>query len=113
MNNVILIGRISKEVEVEEVNGGKKVSNITMAVPRSYKNQDGIYETDFINVTIWNSLAELTRDCCKKGDLISIKGRLHMNSYEKENGKKEFKLNVVAEKINFLSQSKENYEFER
>lgn len=113
MNQTCIIGRLVRDPEVKELEDGKKVSNITLAVPRSYKNENGEYETDFIDCTLWNGVADRTAEYCKKGDLVGVKGRLQTNNYEKEDGSKVFKLDVVAEKVTFLSsRSKEEPERE-
>ena len=111
MNQVILVGRIVDEPTVKEVNN-KKVSNITLAVQRPYKNNDGIYETDFIDCSLWNATAETTAEYCKKGDLIGIKGRVQTDSYENSDGKKQKTMRVVAEKVTFLSSKSKDIEEE-
>ena len=98
LNQVIIVGRLVKKPIVEENENGKKVCNITLAVPRSYKNAEGIYDTDFIKCTLWNDIAENTVEYCEKGDLIGVKGRLQCLSGNE--------LQVVAEKITFLSTNK-------
>ena len=103
LNQVVLVGRLTKDVETKELEDGKKVSNITLAIPRAYKNADGVYETDFVECVLWNAIAENTAEYCKKGDIVGIKGRLQTDSFEKEEGEKVFKLNVIAEKVTFLS----------
>lgn len=112
LNQVILVGRITRDPEVKTTENDKKVSNITIAIPRSYKNMNGEYDTDFIDITLWNAIAESTSEYCKKGDIVGVKGSLQTNSYEKNDGSKEFRLNVVAEKVTFLSKAKENHEYE-
>lgn len=103
MNYAMFVGRIVGEPSVETTESGSSISKITVAVPRPYKNHEGVYETDFIDCTLWNSIAERTAEYCKKGDIIGIKGRLETNiSTDKEGEKKKF-FNVVAEKITFLS----------
>jgi len=97
LNQVICVGRIVKEVEVEEMEG-KKYSNITIAVPRAYKNEDGVYETDFIDCTLWNAIAENVAEYCHKGDLVGVKGRLQTEIVEDKKITR-----VIAEKITFLS----------
>ena len=84
LNQVILVGRITKDVEVRESENGKKRAYITVAVPRSYKNEEGKYDTDFIECILWNDVAENTSKYCKKGDIIGVKGRLQTDNYEKE-----------------------------
>ena len=106
LNQVIIVGRLVKKPIVEENENGKKVSEITLAVPRSYKNAEGIYETDFIKCTLWNVIAENTAEYCEKGDLVGVKGRLETSVYEKENGEKYRISNVIAEKVSFLSSCK-------
>ena len=106
LNQVIIVGRLVEKPILEENKNGKKVCNITLAVPRSYRNADGIYETDFIKCTLWNVIAENTTEYCDKGDLVGVKGRLETSVYEKENGEKYRIISVVAEKVSFLSSSK-------
>lgn len=102
LNQVVLVGRLTKDVEVKE-EGDKKVVSLTLAVSRSFKNADGEYETDFIRCILWNAMAESTSEYCRKGDIIGIKGRLQVTSYEDENGNKKYTTEVVAEKVTFLS----------
>ena len=106
LNQVVIAGRLTGDPVVEEVEGGKKVSSITVAVPRSYKNVDGTYDTDFIRCTLWGGIAENTCEYCKKGDIVGVKGRIQTYSYETEDGNKKYAMEVVAEKISFLSSKK-------
>ncbi len=103
VNNYFCVGRLVNEPEVKELEDGKKVTNITIAVPRSYKNADGEYETDFIDCTIWNNVAQSTSEYCKKGDMIGIKGRIETSIYEKDDGEKAKRTSVVADRVSFLS----------
>ena len=103
LNQVVLVGRLTKDLEVKELEDGKKVTNMTLAIPRSFKNAEGEYETDFIDSSLWNSIAENTAEYCKKGDIVGVKGRLQSSSFEKEDGNKEFRTQVMAEKVTFLS----------
>jgi len=102
LNQAVLVGRLTKEPEVQETESGKNVSNITLAVQRAYKNEDGVYETDFIDVTLWNAIAENTAEYCHKGDIVGVKGRIQVENYEKDGEKKSVQ-RVVAEKVTFLS----------
>ena len=106
LNQVVLVGRLTSDPVVEETENGKKVSSITVAVPRSYKNVDGTYDTDFIRCTLWGGIAENTCEYCKKGDIVGVKGRIQTSSYETEDGNKKYAMEVVAEKISFLSSKK-------
>ena len=102
LNQTVLVGRLVSNPEVKETENGKKVSHITLAVPRSFKNADGEYETDFVDCTLWDGVATNTAEYCHKGDMVGIKGRLETSSYEKD-GEKKYKTSVVAEKLTFLS----------
>lgn len=102
LNQAVLVGRLTKDPDVVENESGSKVSNLTLAVPRSFKNADGEYESDFIEITLWNSIAENTAEYCKKGDLVGVKGRIQVDSYEKD-GEKKFSQKIVAERVTFLS----------
>lgn len=103
LNQVIIVGRLVEKPIVKENENERKVSEITLAVPRSYKNAEGIYETDFIKCTLCNVIAENTAEYCEKGDLVGVRGRLETSVYEKENGEKYRITSVVAEKVSFLS----------
>lgn len=104
MNNVILIGRLTKDVEIKEV-GENKVANFTLAVQRTYKNSDGEYEADFINCVAWNGVADNMSEFLKKGDLVGVKGSLITSTYEKDEVK-HYKTEVRADKITFLTPKK-------
>ncbi len=103
LNQTVMVGRLVTDPEVNELESGKKVTNVTLAVPRSYKNAEGEYETDFVPVTLWNGVAESTAEYCHKGDMVGIKGFIKMTT-DKENHQH---LSIVAEKVTFLSKTKE------
>ncbi len=107
LNQLVMVGRLVKEPEVKETENGNKFTNITIAIPRSYKNADGEYETDFVDCVLWNQIAENTAEFCKSGDLIGVRGRLQTKIVEKDDGTKSKKSEVLAERITFLSTAKE------
>lgn len=108
LNMIVLTGRLVRDPELRETDSGKKVTNVTLAVPRSSKNVDGAYDTDFIDCSVWNGIAEETTKYLKKGDIISIRGRLQTELCEKTNGGKAFSMEVIAEKVAFLSSRQPN-----
>lgn len=113
LNQTVLVGRLVDDPEIKETENGN-VANITLAVSRSYKNDEGRYDTDYIKCTLWNGIATNTAEYCKKGDVVGIKGRLQTNSREDGEGKSQFYLNVIAEKVTFLSsKSKDQVEQDR
>ena len=106
LNQSILVGRIVKEPEIKETENGTKVTNITLAVQRSYKNINGEYDTDFISCVLWKGIAETTTEYCKKGDLIGIRGRIQSKTIEYPGEIKHNIMEVVAERVTFLSSKK-------
>lgn len=90
MNQVILVGRLVRDPR-DEGDG-----RLTLAISRSYKNADGVYETDFIPCRMWGNMAETTMEYCRKGDVIGVKGRLQSTNLGGQ-------IEVVAEKVTFLS----------
>ena len=107
LNQIILVGRLVKTPEVTETESGKKMSYITLAIPRSFKNADGEYDTDFIDCVLWEAVAESTSEYCKKGDIVGVKGRIQSRMVEDEDGNNYKKVEVIAEKLTFLSSKKE------
>jgi len=102
LNQTVIVGRIVRDLEVHETENGNKVAQLTLAVPRSFKNMDGEYETDYIPCVLWRGVAENTAEYCKKGDLVGIKGRIQTSQYEQDDEVK-YVTEVIAEKVTFLS----------
>ena len=105
LNQVVLVGRLVKDPELVETDNNKKRSYITLAIPRSFKNMDGEYETDFVNCILWDVVAKNAVEYCHKGDIVGVKGRIQSSVVEKEDDKKYY-IDVIAEKITFLSSKK-------
>lgn len=103
LNQTVLVGRLVRDPELYETESGNKVTNITLAVPRSYKNSDGVYETDFINCVLWKGIAESASEYCHKGDLLGIKGRIQTRTIDVDEDSKKNITEVVAEKVTYLS----------
>lgn len=72
VNMVMLIGRLTKDPEIVEKENGIKVSRITLAINRKFKNADGVYYTDYIDCVLWNNCAKNVNTYCNKGDLIGV-----------------------------------------
>jgi len=103
INQIVLVGRITRTPELQITESGKKISELSLAVPRAYKNQFGEYDTDFLDCTLWTGIAETTAEYCKVGDIIGIKGRLQSRMIEKEDGQKYKKTEIIAERVTFLT----------
>ena len=106
MNIVLLIGRITHDVEIKQVGEGYTVCKISLAVRREFKNSDGEYEVDFVPVTLWEGAAYTCQELCKKGSLISLRARIQMNKRELPDGKTINQIELIGEKIVLLSSPK-------
>ena len=108
LNQVVLVGRVANELSKENIEGGKSRTILTLAVPRSYKNEQGMYDTDFIKCTLWNGIAETTTEYVKKGDIVGVKGRIQTESKLNIDNSTTYEMAIVAEKVTFLSSKKED-----
>ncbi|KIU04571.1 single-stranded DNA-binding protein (SSB) (helix-destabilizing protein) [Bacillus subtilis] len=101
MNDVALVGRLTRDPELRFTATGQAVANFTIAVNRTFTNQQGEREVDFINCVAWRKQAENLANYQRKGALIGVNGRLQTSSYEKD-GMRFHKTEVSAELIHFL-----------
>lgn len=99
LNQVILVGRLTQDITVRKIDENRKVANVILAVKREFKNYDGIYEVDFIRVTLWDHVANLASTYCQKGYMVAIKGRLQVQKYPLDEEKKLNILELVGEKV--------------
>lgn len=107
LNQIVLVGRLVRDIQVNSGNDtNKKIATLTLAVPRSFKNHNGLYDTDFIDCTLWDNVAMNTANYCKKGDIVGIKGRIQSRIVKDEDVNKTV-VQVIAEKVTFLSSKKE------
>ena len=112
MNIVVLIGRITKDIEVRYTEKDLAVSNFTIAVRKDYKNTDGEYESDFINCVSFGNISEYLKKYANKGDLIAVSGRIQIRNYEDKEGHKKYVTEVFINKVTLLSSNKNKNEFE-
>ncbi|MFA5471370.1 MAG: single-stranded DNA-binding protein [Acholeplasmataceae bacterium] len=103
VNQLILVGRLTKDPETKILEDGRKVSDVVLAVQRGFKNMDGNYDTDFIKISVWEGLATAIESYCVKGTMIAVKARVQTYKYELDDEKKLNMLEVIAERITFLS----------
>lgn len=102
MNRVLLVGRLTKDPELKYTPSGVAVATFTLAVNRTFTNQQGEREADFINCVVWRKPAENVANYCKKGAQVGVDGRLQTRSYEGQDGKRVYVTEVVAESVQFL-----------
>lgn len=106
MNKVILMGRLTKEVEVRYTQSNIPVASFSLAVNRRFKSE-GQPDADFINIIAWNKTAEFCQKFFKKGQQVAVIGRLQTRNYEDEQGKKHYITEVIAEETYFADSKKE------
>ena len=102
INNVCLVGRLTKDAELRYTPSNQAVATFTLAVNRNFKNQNGEREADFINCVICRQQAENLANWAKKGALIGITGRIQTRSYENQQGQRVYVTEVVAETFQLL-----------
>lgn len=110
VNQIVLVGRLVKNPELKTTDTGKTTTTITLAVSRNYKNVNGEYDTDFLDCTLWTSIAENTTEYCKSGDMLGVRGRIQTRLIEAEDGQKKKKTEIIADKVTFLSSAKRKEE---
>ena len=102
INNVTLVGRLTKDVELKYTPANQAVAQFTLAVNRTFKNANGERESDFINCVIWRKSAENFANFVKKGTLIGITGRIQTRNYENQQGQRVYITEVIAENFQML-----------
>jgi single-strand DNA-binding protein len=108
MNRVVLVGRLTKDVELKYTPSGVAVASFTLAVNRPFTNQSGEREADFINIVVWRRPAENCANFLKKGSLCGIDGRIQTRNFEGQDGRRVFMTEVVAESVQFLEPRSSN-----
>lgn len=102
INQVTLVGRLTKDPEIKVTTEGIPVTHVTLAVNRHFKNQNGQIEADFVQCTLWRKAAENTVQYCRKGSVVGITGRIQTRHYENNEGRRVYVTEVVAESVQFL-----------
>ena len=102
INNVVLVGRMTKDAELKHTPSNTAVASFTLAVNRNFKNQAGEREADFINCVMWRQQAENLANWAKKGTLVGITGRIQTRNYENQQGQRVYVTEVVAESFQLL-----------
>ncbi|MEI4354024.1 single-stranded DNA-binding protein [Streptococcus suis] len=103
INNVVLVGRLTRDVDLRYTPSNQAVATFTLAVNRNFKNQStGEREADFVNCVMWRQQAENLANWTKKGHLIAITGRIQTRSYDNQQGQRVYVTEVVAESFQVL-----------
>lgn len=102
MNRVCLVGRLTAKPELRYTNSNLPVTRFSLAVNRTFSNNNGQRETDFINIVVWRKQAENVCNFLDKGSLVSVEGRIQTGSYDGQDGQKRYTFEVVADSVQFL-----------
>lgn len=108
MNKFIGIGRLTSNIELKETNNGKYYVKNSLAIKNDFKNSDGQYDSEFVNIVVWGKSAEILANYSSKGMMVAVEGRLTTRDYEKNDGTKGYITEVICEKIKLLESKKEN-----
>ena len=107
MNKVILIGRVTKDIETRATATGKSVALFTLAVNRDFKNAEGGYDADFINCVAFGQQADTISTWVNKGDKFAVVGKINTRNYDKGDGTKAYVTEVIVESFDFIESKKE------
>lgn len=102
INNVVLVGRITKDIDLRMSESGKAYTNFTLAVNRAFKGQDGQQQADFISCKTFNKQAENLARYCGKGSLIAVVGNIQVSNFQGKDGNTIYRTEVIANNIQFL-----------
>lgn len=108
LNTVALVGRLANDPDLRYTPNGKAVANFRLAVQRTYKDQNGDYQADFLNCVIWNKPAENLAQYMNKGSQVGVTGSLQSRSYENNQGQRVYVTEVVVNNATFLESKKNN-----
>lgn len=107
MNKVVLIGRVTKDIELKTTESRKSIALFTLAVNRDYKNAEGKYDTDFINCVAFGQQAETISKFVHKGDRFGVDGKINTRTYEKQDGTRVYITEIIVSGFEFLESKKD------
>lgn len=108
INRVVLVGRITKDVDHRVTTSGVSVVSFTLAVNRNFTSASGEREADFINCVTWRASADFMKNYVKKGNLLAVDGRMQTRNYEDNDGRTVYITEVVADSVQLLESRSSN-----
>jgi single-strand DNA-binding protein len=111
MNIAVLIGNLTRDIEMRYTQTGKAVANFTIAVNRPFKNAQGEYDADFIPIVVWDKLAENCANFLKKGSRVGVSGRIQVRTYDDKQGIRRYITEIIANEVKFLDGKEKNDDF--
>lgn len=108
MNKVFLIGRLTRDPELRYTGNNTAVASFTIAVNRTYTNQSGEREADFIPVVVWRRQAESVKNYLSQGSQVAVEGRIQVRNYDDQNGQRRYVTEVIADSVEFIGSKRDN-----
>ena len=108
LNNVIIMGRLTRDPELRRTQSGTAVTSFTMAVDRDFKSQSGEKETDFIDVVAWRNTGEFAAKYLAKGRMAAVEGRIQVRDWQDKDGNKRKTTEVVADNVYFADSKRDS-----
>ena len=108
MNKVILMGRLTKDIEMRQTPNGVSLVRFSIAVTRRFKNSNGEYDADFINCVAWRKTGEFIARYFQKGSMIAIVGSIQTRSWDGNDGKKQYATEVIVDEAYFTGSKSES-----
>lgn len=109
LNQVVLIGNLTRDPELRYTPDGTPVTSFTIAVNRPFINRQGEREADFVPVVVWKKQAETCSEYLMKGSQVAVEGRLQVRNYEDKDGIRKWVTEVVARRVDFLQRLKKQF----
>ena len=109
LNQVVLIGNLTRDPELRYTPDGTPVTSFTIAVNRPFVNRQGEREADFVPIVVWRKRAETCSEYLMKGSQVAVEGRLQVRNYEDKDGIKKWVTEVVARRVDFLQRLKKQF----
>lgn len=113
MNDVILLGRLTRDPELRFTTAGNPVCQFTLAVQRNYKNKEGNYDADFLNVVMWGTSGERLSKTVLKGQRVLVHGQIQVRNYTNKNGDKRWVTEIISNKFEYIEAKPHTEDFEK
>lgn len=108
LNNVVIMGRLTRDPELRRTQSGTAVTSFTMAVDRDFKSQSGEKETDFIDVVAWRNTGEFAAKYLAKGRMAAVEGRIQVRNWQDKDGNRRKSVEVVADNVYFADSKRDS-----
>lgn len=108
LNNVVIMGRLTRDPELRRTQSGTAVTSFTMAVDRDFKSQSGEKETDFIDVVAWRNTGEFAAKYLAKGRMAAVEGRIQVRDWQDKDGNRRKSVEVVADNVYFADSKRDS-----